>query len=330
MPSGRGSGTQVDAAATKVLTTGERFPLCPQPSAVSFLAPEGALPDRRVAAEEAGYLARVEAVPLEQFGVGVGIHLVGQLFVGFVGLLRALLAADTLDDHRFRDLRHSLPPLLPPISRDLNSASGAAIVARALRGYRYPEESARIMICRSLWATSSSKPPLTTSERGTRSVMIPSVFMLSSLSMEMAQHGFAMLGHYSASKCAVRGLTQGRRAGVGRVRHHHQRPLPGHRRHRNVGSHRRGTRQAYGPAQGQGAQAVLGVDSPRPRRGAGGHGGLRVVPRFARLRLHDRPVGDDRRGDQLLVEARRRNALTLVSLVIIVSSPTRRDGKEAL
>jgi NAD(P)-dependent dehydrogenase (short-subunit alcohol dehydrogenase family) len=58
--------------------------------------------------------------------------------------------------------------------------------------------------------------------------------------------------------------------------------------------------------------------------------GLRVVPRFARLRLHDRPVGDDRWGDQLLVEARRRNALTLVSLVIIVSSPTRRDGKEAL
>jgi hypothetical protein len=34
-------------------------------------------------------------------------------------------------------------------------------------------------------------------------------------------------------------------------------------------------------------------------------------------------------GDHLLVEVRRQNALTLVSLVIIVSSPTRRDGKEA-
>ena len=30
-------------------------------------------------------------------------------------------------------------------------------------------------MCQSLWATSSSKPPLTTSERGTRSVMIRSV-----------------------------------------------------------------------------------------------------------------------------------------------------------
>jgi hypothetical protein len=30
-------------------------------------------------------------------------------------------------------------------------------------------------MCRSLWATSSSNPPLTTSERGTRSVMIRSV-----------------------------------------------------------------------------------------------------------------------------------------------------------
>jgi hypothetical protein len=77
MPSGRGYGTQVDAAATKVLTTGERFPLCPQPSAVSFLVPEGALPNRRVAAEEAGYLAWVETVPLEQLCVGVGVHLLG-------------------------------------------------------------------------------------------------------------------------------------------------------------------------------------------------------------------------------------------------------------
>jgi hypothetical protein len=156
--------------------------------------------------------------------------------------------------------------------------------------------------------------------------MIPSVFMLSSLRMEMAHKSFAMLDHYLASKwpSAVP-------------------PRPQVRRGLSTASPSTSTAWAssvppcgisptrssptIGPAEGRGAQAVLGVDSPRPRRGAGGRGGLRVVPRFARLRLHDWPVADDRRAGHLLVEALQRSALTLVSFVTIVSSSTRREGR---
>jgi meso-butanediol dehydrogenase / (S,S)-butanediol dehydrogenase / diacetyl reductase len=67
----------------------------------------------------------------------------------------------------------------------------------------------------------------------------------------MAAHkGFAMLGHYSASKWGPSGSHAGCRAGVGAARHHGQRLLPGDRRHKDVGSHRREARRADGAAEG--------------------------------------------------------------------------------
>ena len=51
-----------------------------------------------------------------------------------------------------------------------------------------------------------------------------------------AHKGFAMLGHYSASKWAVRGLTQAAAQEWARARDHGERLLPGDRRHEDVGA----------------------------------------------------------------------------------------------
>ena len=65
--------------------------------------------------------------------------------------------------------------------------------------------------------------------------------------------GFDHLGHYSASKFAVRGADPGRGQGAGAAPDHRQRLLPGHRRHHDVGRDRRGPRRLPRHRQGRGA-----------------------------------------------------------------------------
>ena len=112
-----------------------------------------------------------------------------------------------------------------------------------------------------------------------------------------------MLGHYSASKFAVRGLDPGRGAGVGAARHHGQRLLPRHRRHGDVGAtstrsspRRRACRRAR-------RSPVLRADHARARRDARGRGRVRLLPRLGRLGLHDGAVRDDRRRGAVRMKA---------------------------
>ena len=116
-----------------------------------------------------------------------------------------------------------------------------------------------------------------------------------------AHKGFAMLGHYSASKWAVRGLTQAAAQEWAEYGITVNAYCPRHRRHRDVGPDRREARRTHGSAERRGAPAVLGANRPGPRRGARRRRGLRLVSRLPRLGLHDRSIRHDRRGRHFLV-----------------------------
>src|SRR5215207_9817560 len=57
----------------------------------------------------------------------------------------------------------------------------------------HSEDRTRIFTWRSLWSTSSSKPPSTTSERGMRSVMIPSVSMVPTTLSSLRTMSFGLI-----------------------------------------------------------------------------------------------------------------------------------------
>ena len=110
-----------------------------------------------------------------------------------------------------------------------------------------------------------------------------------------AHKGFAMLGHYSASKWAVRGLTQAAAqewAPHGITVNAYCPGIVGTKMWEYIDEK---LAEAQGLQKGEALASFSAAHLARPRRDAGGRRGVRLLPRLARLGLHDRAVRDDRR-----------------------------------
>ena len=120
--------------------------------------------------------------------------------------------------------------------------------------------------------------------------------------------GFDHLGHYSASKFAVRALTQASAKELAPHQITVNAYCPG-----IVGTTMwdeidAGPRRLPRHRQGRGAGAVLPAHRPGPGADARGRRVVRLLPRQPRRRLHDRAGGDDRRRDRDGLTDRRSSA----------------------